>query len=56
MHQFYCELEEERCGLRGLMRVAYINMSEPCSTCPPPLAQATCTHDTKAIIIYIVYG
>ena len=39
VHQFYCELEEERCGLRGLMRVAYINMSEPCSTCPPPLAQ-----------------
>ena len=21
------------------MRVAHINMSEPCSTCPPPLAQ-----------------
>ena len=38
-HQFFCELEEERCGLRGLMRVAHINMSEPCSTCPPPLAQ-----------------
>ena len=26
-HQFFCELEEERCGLRGLMRVAHINMS-----------------------------
>ena len=38
-HQFFCELEEERCGLRGLMRVAHINMNEPCSTCPPPLAQ-----------------
>ena len=38
-HQFFCELEEERCGLRGLMRVAYINTSEPCFTCPPPLAQ-----------------
>ena len=38
-HQFFCELEEERCGLRGLMRVAHINMSEPCFTCPPPLAQ-----------------
>ena len=38
-HQFFCELEEERCGLKGLMRVSHINMSEPCSTCPPPLAQ-----------------
>ena len=38
-HQFFCELEEERCGLRGLMRVAHINTSEPCSNCPPPLAQ-----------------
>ena len=38
-HQFFCELEEERCGLRGLMRVAQINTSEPCFTCPPPLAQ-----------------
>ena len=38
-HQFFCELEEERCGLRGLMRVAHINMSEPCFTCPPPLVQ-----------------
>ena len=38
-HQFFCELEEERCGLRGLMRVAHINMSESSSTCPPPLAQ-----------------
>ena len=38
-HQFFCELEEERCGLRGAMRVAHINTSEPCSTCPPPLAQ-----------------
>ena len=38
-HQFFCELEEERCGPRGLVRVAHINTSEPCSTCPPPLAQ-----------------
>ena len=38
-HQFFCELEEERCGLRGLMRVAHINTSEPYSICPPPLAQ-----------------
>ena len=26
-------------GLRGLMRVAHINTSEPCFTCPRPLAQ-----------------
>ena len=38
-HQFFCELEEEHCGLRGLMRVVHINTSEPCSACPPPLAQ-----------------
>ena len=38
-HQFFCELEEERCGLRGLMKVAHISTSEPSSTCPPPLAQ-----------------
>ena len=25
-HQFFCELEEERCRLRGLMRVAHINL------------------------------
>ena len=38
-HQFYCELEQERCGIRGLMRVAHIDMSQPCQQCPPPLAQ-----------------
>ena len=38
-HQFFCVLEEERCRLRGIMRVAHINMSEPCSTCPPPMTQ-----------------
>ena len=27
-HQFFCELEEERCGLWGLMRVDHINTSE----------------------------
>ena len=38
-HQFYCELEQERCGIVGMMRVAHVDMTSPCQQCPPPLAQ-----------------
>ena len=37
--QFYCEMEQERCGIVGMMRVAYVNVTSPCQQCPPPLAQ-----------------
>ena len=38
-HQFYCEMEQERCGIVGMMRVAHVDMTSPCQQCPPPLAQ-----------------
>ena len=37
-HQFYCEMEQERCGIVGMMRVAHVDMTSPCEQCPPPLA------------------
>ena len=37
--QFYCEIEQERCGIVGMMRVAHVDMTSPCQQCPPPLAQ-----------------
>ena len=37
--QFYCEMEQERCGIVGMTRVAYVDMTLPCQQCPPPLTQ-----------------
>ena len=33
----YCHMEEDKCGVRGVMRVVNINMTNPEETCPSPL-------------------
>ena len=33
----YCHMEEDKCGVRGVMRVVNINMTNPQETCPSPL-------------------
>ena len=33
----YCNMEEDKCGVRGVMRVVNINMTNPEETCPSPL-------------------
>ena len=33
----YCHMEEDKCGVRGVMRVVNINMTNPKETCPSPL-------------------
>ena len=33
----YCHMEEDKCGVRGVMRVVNINMTDPEETCPSPL-------------------
>jgi hypothetical protein len=33
----YCHMEEDKCGVRGVMRVANIDMTDPGETCPSSL-------------------
>ena len=33
----YCHMEEDKCGVRGVMRVVNMNMTNPIETCPSPL-------------------
>ena len=33
----YCYMEEDKCGVRGMMRVVNIDMTNPGGTCPSPL-------------------
>ena len=35
--EVYCHMEGDICGMRGLTRVAYLNMSDPSVNCPPQL-------------------
>ena len=37
----YCHMEDDICGVGGLTRVAYINMTEPNAQCPYPLSETT---------------
>ena len=38
-HLMYCYMEADKCGVKGVMRVAYINMKDPSVNCPSPLTQ-----------------
>ena len=37
----YCYMEADKCGVRGMMRVVNIDMTEPGETCPSPLTKYT---------------
>ena len=37
----YCYMEADKCGVRGMMRVANIDMTSPGETCPSPLTLYT---------------
>ena len=37
----YCHMEEDKCGVRGVMRVVNIDMTNPEETCPSPLTLYT---------------
>ena len=40
----YCHMEEDQCGVRGVMRVVNINMTNPEETCPSPLTLYTANY------------
>ena len=35
----YCYMEADKCGMKGVMRVAHIDMKNPSVNCPPPLTE-----------------
>ena len=37
----YCHMEPDICGVAGVMRVAFLNMTDTTVHCPPPLVQLT---------------
>ena len=39
--EVYCHMEGDICGIRGLTRVAHLNMSDPSVNCPPQLTTIT---------------
>ena len=39
--EVYCHMEGDICGIRGLTRVAHLNMSDPSVNCPPQLITTT---------------
>ena len=39
IHYVYCYMEADKCGVRGVMRVAYIDMRISSVNCPAPLRQ-----------------
>ena len=38
-HHMYCYMEADKCGVRGVMRVAHIDMKNTSVNCPSPLTQ-----------------
>ena len=38
-HTMYCYMEADKCGVRGVMRVAHIDMRNTSVNCPAPLTQ-----------------
>ena len=38
-HAMYCYMEADKCGVRGIMRVAHIDMRNTTVNCPTPLTQ-----------------
>ena len=41
LHRMYCHMDDNICGIRGLTRVAYLNMTDSYSACPSPLINTT---------------
>ena len=39
VHHMYCYMEADKCGVRGVMRVAHIDMRNTSINCPTPLTQ-----------------
>ena len=39
IHYVYCYMEADKCGVRGVMRVAHIDMRNTSVNCPAPLTQ-----------------
>ena len=39
VHHMYCYMKADKCGLRGVMRVAHIDMRNTSVNCPAPLTQ-----------------
>ena len=39
IHYVYCYMEADKCGVRGVMRVAHIDMKNTSVNCPAPLTQ-----------------
>ena len=39
VHHMYCYMEADKCGVRGVMRVAHIDMRNTSINCPAPLTQ-----------------
>ena len=39
--EVYCHMEGDICGIRGLTRIAHLNMSDPSVNCPPQLTTIT---------------
>ena len=39
INHVYCYMEADKCGVRGVMRVAHIDMRNPSVNCPAPLTQ-----------------
>ena len=39
IHRMYCYMEADKCGVRGVMRVAHIDMKSTFVNCPSPLTQ-----------------
>ena len=39
VHHMYCHMEADKCGVRGVMRVAHIDMRNTSVNCPAPLTQ-----------------
>ena len=37
LHFVYCQMEDKNCGLRGMMRVGFLNMTDSAVSCPPSL-------------------
>lgn len=37
----YCYMDEDKCGVKGVMRVVYMNTKDPGYTCPSPLTTYT---------------
>ena len=61
----YCDMEGSNCnGQGGWMRVGYLNMSEPCATCPPGLTlrqfndidHGLCGRPMSSSITYSTHG